>query len=164
MDGCAHGKRSLDALYQRTLHELLFGEHPSCLFRYVFISVARYGTQNQRRRTRRKRSRSIRPALSARWRWYTVSSIALSSATRSTSLGDITSLRIVGELVGQRTDCARSTSSTRVRQRGGHLCVSVRRPHAQPFRRPPAAASPHRGIRPSRPRAGPSRPGLPALP
>jgi hypothetical protein len=31
MDGCAHRKGSLDALYERALHELLFGEHPSCL-------------------------------------------------------------------------------------------------------------------------------------
>lgn len=36
--------------------------------------------------TRRNRSRSILPVLSARWRWYIVSSIALSSATRFTSL------------------------------------------------------------------------------
>ena len=38
MDGRAHGKRSLDALDERALHELLFGEHPSCLLRYVLLA------------------------------------------------------------------------------------------------------------------------------
>lgn len=37
MNGRAHGKRSLDAFYERSLHELLFGEHPSCTYETVEI-------------------------------------------------------------------------------------------------------------------------------
>ena len=40
MDGRAHGKGGLDALDERALHELLFGEHPSCLSRYVLLARA----------------------------------------------------------------------------------------------------------------------------
>lgn len=74
----------LDLLDERSFHELFLSEHARRL-REETRSVSSH-VVSACHRTLKHRSRSMRPAFNALCRWYMVSSMALSSATRLISL------------------------------------------------------------------------------